>query len=155
MRTGDVNTLISKGAIVLNTLDGQRSIQKTNCEYGIIENRGAVKGVFHMLIPSDQTLPVTSEPYSTHLGNCSERIQIMLYERDVQNFADACKLGDRGLEMVDCFALELPRQLDPTAEVIYQLTLNDTGVFDINVSVTENDKPIVDGSFEVSHNNLG
>lgn len=155
VRSGNSSTLIADGAIVLNKLEGQRSIQVTNCEYGIIENKGAVKAVFHPLIPVDVKLPFTSEEYRTSLGDCSQRIQILIYERDVQNYPGAQRIVDEGLQSVGRFDLKLPDDLVRSeAEVGFSLSLNCDGVFCVDVSLYESGKKVTDRNFEVSHDNL-
>ena len=123
-QSGDVSTLISRGAAMLakniETLE-QVIAQKTTVQLGISSTAGMNYGTFQTIIDEGLNLPCESSCDFRLMKDGQRLLKLSYYERDIKNYPNASQIDDDGITQVDELEIELPLNLSK-ADTIVRVT---------------------------------
>ena len=123
-QSGDVSTLISRGAAMLakdiDTLE-QVIAQKTTVQLGISSTDGMNYGKFQTIIDEGLNLPCESSCDFRLMKDGQRLLKLSYYERDLKNYPNASQIDDDGVAQVDELEIELPPNLSK-ADTIVRVT---------------------------------
>lgn len=138
----DVSTLISRGAAVLARRDTAfESIAqtKTCVQMGITATEGVLFGQFQTIIGENEPLPCTRKKIFQLAQDGQSRLEIRYYERDIKNWPNASRVGDKGISQIDVLMIEnLPEGLKANeCQVEVEFTAQKDGSLDMSATLVD------------------
>lgn len=135
----EVTELISKGAVVLNENKLNEVSNITSCAYGIIVSEDNIFDKFETIVPINATLPVKVERNFYLSEDNQQKLEIKLYEHDIQNYPKAKRAIHDGIEVDQVYEIALPPGLKRTeTEINLVFIFEKDGSVNIKVNLFNN-----------------
>ena len=132
----EITELISKGAVVLNENSLNEVTNITSNAYGIIVSEGNIYDKFETLVPINTPLPVKAERTFYLNENNQQKLEIKLYEHDIQNYPNAKRAIHKGISVEQVYEINLPNGLKRTeTEIKLTFVFERDGSVNIKVRV--------------------
>ncbi|MGN1086515.1 MAG: Hsp70 family protein [Porcipelethomonas sp.] len=132
----EVTELISKGAVVLNENKMNEVSNITSCSYGVISKEVNIFDKFIPIIPVNTTLPVKAERTFYLNSDNQEKLEIKLYEHDIQNYPNARRAMSEGIDVDQVFEINLPaglKRIDTEIRLMFLFEKDGSLSIEVNV----------------------
>lgn len=143
----DPSTLISIGAAILadGELSGGISTEyKIQNEIGIKANEGSNYAIFDKLISVGQTLPFSITKEYSPVEDYQKTLNIDIFERDINNYPDAKKTMQDGIEHFETFTINnLPKRKQQDLKILVTFKMAIDGTLNIGVELKESSGSLI------------